>query len=182
MFTGESDLLFYTFNHFNMPQIYHEVIIGAPAENIYHAITSQEGLSAWWTPDTTATAEPGSIARFGFGPDYFKEMKIVELKPFQQVKWVCRQGASEWIGTDISFDLQSGDKETLLNDHPEVKGQVERQVNRNATLLVFRHSNWKDYTPMFAECNYTWGQFLRSLKLYGETGNGRPWPQQHYGT
>lgn len=42
------------------------------------------------------------------------------------------------------------------------------------TWLVFHHDDWKDYTPMFAECSYTWGQFLRSLNLFCETGKGRP--------
>ena len=37
----------------------------------------------------------------------------------------------------------------------------------------------QEYTNMYAECNYTWGQFLRSLKLLCETGKGRPYPYQH---
>jgi uncharacterized protein YndB with AHSA1/START domain len=163
-----------------MPNIRHEVLIGAPAEKIYSAITSQEGLSAWWTPDTKANSERNSVARFAFGPAYFKEMKIAELRPSGQVKWICTAGADEWIGTTISFELQPGDKETLLTSHPEAKDQIQQQRNGNkGTLLIFHHDDWKEYTPMFAECNYTWGQFLRSLKLLCETGQGRPWPNQH---
>jgi uncharacterized protein YndB with AHSA1/START domain len=141
-----------------MPNIRHELLIGAPAEKIYNAITNQEGLSAWWTPDTKAKSECNSVARFAFGPEYFKEMKIAELQPSGLVKWICITGDDEWLGTTISFELQTGDKETLL---------------------IFHHDDWKEYTPMFAECNYTWGQFLRSLKLLCETGKGRPWPNQH---
>lgn len=163
-----------------MPNIHHELLIAAPAEKIYNAITSQEGLSAWWTPGTNAKPELNSVARFPFGPDYFKEMKIVELKPSEQVKWNCIKGDSEWIGTAISFKLEAGDKKNLLNFHPEAAGQVQQQRNHDkGTLLIFHHDDWKEYTPMFAECNYTWGQFLRSLKLLCETGKGRPWPNQH---
>jgi uncharacterized protein YndB with AHSA1/START domain len=163
-----------------MPDIHHELLIAAPAEKIYHAITSREGLSAWWTPGANAKPEIGSVARFSFGPDYFKEMKIVELKPFTWVKWTCIAGAGEWVGTAISFQLHSGDKGTLLDFHPEVLGQMQQQGNfGHGVLLVFHHDDWKGYTPMFAECNYTWGQFLRSLKLFCETGKGRPWPIQH---
>lgn len=159
-----------------MPNIHHQLLIGAPVEKVYHAITSQEGLSAWWTPDAKAKAEVDSIARFPFGPEYFKEMKITELKPFELVKWNCIAGAEEWIGTDLSFKLEPGDQDS----HPEMKGQVEQQKNsENSTLLIFHHDHWKEYTPMFAECSYTWGQFLRSLKLLCETGKGRPWPYQH---
>ena len=139
-----------------MPNIHHELVIGASAVSVYSAITTQEGLSAWWTPDTKFKAQLNSIARFGFGPDYFKEMKIVELVPSKQVKWICRKGAIEWIGTIISFELETGDQDSLLNSHPELKGQLEQERNgEEETLLIFHHDDWKTYSPMYAECNYT---------------------------
>jgi uncharacterized protein YndB with AHSA1/START domain len=163
-----------------MPNIRHELVIGAPAEKVYHALTRQEELSAWWSPDTTAIAETGSIARFAFGPAYFKEMKITALRPSEFVEWNCIAGANEWVGTTLSFTMKGGDKQGLLNTHPEITDQLQQQSKSNhVTLLMLRHENWKDYTPMYAECNYTWGQFLRSLKLFCETGKGTPWPSQH---
>ncbi|HYG00804.1 MAG TPA: SRPBCC domain-containing protein [Chryseosolibacter sp.] len=163
-----------------MPNIHHAVVIVADAEKVYRAITSEEGLSAWWTPYTKATPEPGSISRFNFGQDYFKEMKITEMTPNEHVQWACLKGADEWIGTTISFILNEGDKKDLLYLHPEATDQILQNVkDGNATLLTMHHGNWRQYSPMFAECNYTWGQFLRSLKLYCETGNGQPWPGQH---
>jgi uncharacterized protein YndB with AHSA1/START domain len=164
-----------------MPEDWTEyLLIGSPAEKIYSAITSQEGLSAWWTPGAKAKPQRNSVVRFAFGPDYFKEMKITELEPAKQVKWTCVTGADEWIGTNIVFKLQPGDKEPLLRAHPEMEDQIqqERSVNKG-TLSIFHHDGWKEYTPMFAECNYTWGRFLRSLKLLCETDKGRPWPHQH---
>lgn len=163
-----------------MPHIRHELVIGASAKKIYDAITSQEGLSAWWTANTMAVPEIDSIARFGFGEEYFKKMKILELQSSRRVRWQCIAGAEEWIGTAISFELESGEKETLLNFHPELKDQIQQQQNSDEqTLVIFRHDDWKEYTKMFAECNYTWGRFLRSLKLFCETGKGLPWPNQH---
>ena len=163
-----------------MPNIHHELLVGAPPEKVYSAITTREGLSGWWTPGTIAKPQLDSVARFPFGPEYFKEMKIMELKASERVKWTCIAGADEWKGTTISFELQPGDKRTLLNSHPEVKDQIQQQRNFDSgALLIFRHDDWKGYTPMFAECNYTWGQFLRSLKLLCETGQGLPWPNQH---
>lgn len=163
-----------------MPNIRHEVLIVASVEKIYGAITSQEGLSAWWTPDTKAKPELDSISRFTFGSGYFKEMKIIELVPYNQVKWLCVTGAAEWLGTSLSFTLQPGDKDSLSKSHPEAKDQIHQgMIGETATILALHHDSWKDYTPMFADCNYTWGQFLRSLKLFCETGKGQPWPNQH---
>lgn len=163
-----------------MPNIHHEVLIAAPAENVYHALTTQEGLSGWWTPQTTAVPEVGTVARFAFGSNYFKEMKIVDLRPFERVGWRCVAGAEEWIGTTLSFQLQSGDEKHLLGVHPEAAGQIQQKVNDGlSTILTLRHDSWAGYSPMFAECSYTWAQFLRSLKWFCETGTGRPWPHQH---
>lgn len=163
-----------------MPNIHQELIIESSAEKIYDAITTAEGLSGWWTPGSIAIAETGSIAKFPFGPIYHKEMKIEELSPFKRVKWKCTAGAEEWIGTSLSFTIHPGNNKTMLNERPEILGQLQQQKDfEKGALLVFHHNDWKEYTPMFAECSYTWGQFLRSLKLYCETGKGRPWPYQH---
>jgi hypothetical protein len=50
-----------------MPDIRHELTIGTPARNVRAAITSQQGLSSWWTPDVNTNGVPDSIAIFGFG-------------------------------------------------------------------------------------------------------------------
>ena len=163
-----------------MPNIHQQLIIEAPVEKVYQALTTQDGLIAWWTPGVTAKTEVNSIARFPFGKGYHKEMKIVDLKPNELVKWHCLQGDPEWIGTTLSFQMEAGDSQELLRVHPEMQGQVEQMSKKDkATLLSFHHDDWKAYTPMFAECSYTWGRFLRGLKLFCETGKGLPWPGQH---
>jgi uncharacterized protein YndB with AHSA1/START domain len=163
-----------------MPNIHNAVLIGSSIEKVYESITSSEGLSAWWTPNAKTTVEINSVASFPFGNDYIKEMKITELKPFESVKWACIKGTDEWIGTNISFKLLTADKKTLLDLYPDISGQVEQLTTDQGTLLIFNHNDWKEYTLMFAECSYTWGQFLKSLKLYCETGKGKPYPNQHY--
>ncbi len=141
-----------------MKSIYHRLLIEAPAEKVYEALTTQEGLSGWWTPDTKAKPEVNSISRFAFGPDYFKEMKITELTPFSSVKWLCLKGYEDWVGTTLSFELQPHDK---------------------GTSLLLQHEGWKAYTPEVASCSYDWALFLRSLKFLCETGQGFPYPDFH---
>ncbi|TLX25403.1 SRPBCC domain-containing protein [Chryseobacterium indologenes] len=162
-----------------MPNINHAVLIGSSAERVYHAITNQEQLSKWWTAGAKVVATLNSIAYFPFGNGYSKEMVVTELKPFETVRWYCIKGADEWIGTDVLFQLIPGNKESMLSLYPEISGQIEQMKTEDATLVIFRHSNWKSETLMFAECNYTWGRFLRSLQLLCETGKGHPWPHQH---
>lgn len=136
--------------------IFHRLLIEAPVEKVYHAITTQQGLAGWWTPDTIAKPEIGSISRFAFGPAYFKEMEITDLKPYSLVKWRCIKGFDDWMGTTLTFELE-----------PHQKGCV----------LLFHHDGWEAYTPEFASCSFDWALFFRSLKFLCETGKGFPYPE-----
>lgn len=139
----------------NSKSIHHRLLIEAPVEKVYKALTTQEGLAGWWTPDTVAKPEVGSILRFAFGSDYFKEMKVEELKPYSKVKWLCVKAYEDWIGTTLTFELD-----------PHHKG----------CMLFFHHDGWENYTPEFASCSYDWALFFRSLKFLCETGQGFPYP------
>lgn len=141
--------------HAGLKCICHRLLIQAPAEKVYEALTTQKGLAGWWTPETKAKPEPGTIARFDFGPDYFKEMEILELRPYSHVKWLCLKAQEEWIGTTLSFVLE-----------PHARG----------TVLNFRHDGWKEYTPEFSACSFAWALFFRSLRSLCETGKGFPYP------
>ena len=129
------------------------VRIQSSTEKVYSALTTQEGLAAWWTPDVVAQPKEASVSIFKFGPSYSKEIKIEKLVPNLEVKWKCIAATEEWVGTDIRFYLR-----------PYEKG----------TMLFFEHNNWRNFTEMFSQCSFDWAMFLRSLKLYCETGTGKP--------
>jgi uncharacterized protein YndB with AHSA1/START domain len=163
-----------------MPDIRQNLFIAAPINTVFNAITTQEGLSGWWTPKVTASPMQGSVAYFGFGPSYIKEMLIEELAPLETLRWRCVAGTEEWVGTVLTFQLTGGSRTALMQSHPEARGQIEQAGDFDTgTVLNFAHADWRDATAMFAECSYTWGRFLRSLKLLCETGQGRPSPQEH---
>lgn len=163
-----------------MPNIRLEVLIAAPAAKVFDAISTKESLSSWWTPETRATAAIGTVARLNFGDDYFKEMRVTRLTPVTEVAWECIAGVDEWVGTTLRFELDEGEKEHIEKTHPEIADQLGQQgAFARSTVLAFSHDSWRKETPMFAECNYTWGRFLRGLKTYCETGKGLPWPKQH---
>ena len=135
-----------------MPEIKHNVIIKAIPEKVYEAITTQEGLANWWAKQTIAKPEVGFVNIFTFGT-FRNEMKVTILNPNEKVEWKCINSIEEWIDTNILFDLE------------EKEGR---------TLLRFTHSGWRAVTDTFAGCNYDWGRFMTSLKLFCETGTGTP--------
>ena len=137
-----------------MADIIHEVTIDSDMEKIYKAVTEKKGLASWWTQDTKAEVNVGSTSEFGFmGHQAVFFMKIVELKPFTAVKWKCENGMPEWVGTELSFELK----------------KVE-----SGNMLRFTQSGFKSTDGGYASVNYTWGQYLASLKKYMETGTGDP--------
>lgn len=136
--------------------IRHRLLIKVPVEIVYEALTTQKGLAGWWTPDTIAKPELGATLRFAFGPEYYKEMKVTELKPYSSVKWLCLKAYDEWIGTTLSFKLEAHSK---------------------GCILTFNHAGWKAYSPEFESCSYDWALFFRSLKFLCETGKGFPYPE-----
>lgn len=135
-----------------MPEIRHNVIIKTTPEKVYEAITTQEGLANWWAKQTIAKPEVGFVNIFTFGT-FRNEMKVIILNPNKKVEWKCINSIEEWIDTNISFDLE------------EKEGH---------TLLRFTQSGWRAVTDTFAGCNYDWGRFMTSLKLFCETGTGTP--------
>jgi len=133
--------------------IKHYLVIKSSAEVIYKALTEQNGLASWWTDDTTAKPVKGFTIDFIFGEAYHNKMLITNLVADKIVAWECTLGDPEWIGTKFKFSIEPREENTVLR---------------------FTHSDWREETNFFASCNYHWGYYLRSLKLYCETGEGTP--------
>src|SRR5258706_3397470 len=125
-----------------MTEIRHNVVIKTAPENVYKAITTQEGLANWWAKQTTAKPQVGFINTFIFGESR-NEMKVTVLNPNKKVEWHCIDSIEEWIDTNISFDLEEKDGRTILR---------------------FTHAGWQAVTDTFADCNYNWAKFMFSLK------------------
>ena len=139
-----------------MPDILHRVGIKSPSpDGTYSALTTCEGLSAWWTDNTKGESKVGGVLKFRFGERGSFDMKVLELKPSQRVLWQVIDGPEEWIGTKVSFDLkQDGDY----------------------TIVLFKHQGWKEPVEFMYHCSTKWSIFLMSLKSLVETGKGQPSP------
>jgi uncharacterized protein YndB with AHSA1/START domain len=69
-----------------MADINHQVGIKAPPEKIFELLSTDSGLSQWWTNDVSGAGEVGSVIAFRFGgggPDF----SVAELVPNRLVRW-----------------------------------------------------------------------------------------------
>lgn len=139
-----------------MNGIFHRVVIQAKPNAVYNALTTDKGLSNWWTK-SDAQPKVDTTARFYFeGVCPPIEMKIDKLENNKHVKWQCIAGPDDWINSNILFDIQPGDADD--------------------SVVLFRHADWKQESEFTAHCSMKWATFLCSLKDLMETGIGRPFP------
>ena len=121
-----------------MPDILHKVGIKSSSLNdVYRALTTVEGLSAWWTNNTQGESKVGGVLQFHFGAGGF-DTKALELHPAERVLWQVVDGPEEWISTKINFKLkQEGDW----------------------TIVLFKHQGRKEPVEFMHHCGTKWGAF-----------------------
>ncbi len=138
-----------------MVDILHRVGIKSSVTEVYTALTTPEGLSAWWTTNTQGKGnDTGGVLQFRFDAGGF-DMKVLELDPGKRVLWEVVDGPEEWVGTHVDWDLSQVD---------------------DYTVVLFKHQGWKEPVEFMHHCSTKWAIFLMSLKSLIETGKGAPEP------
>lgn len=141
---------------YEMATIRHRVGIAAPQACVYEALTTTDGLSRWWTHGVDGDPHLGGTLRFFFDrPEPDGVMEISDLTPTHHVEWHCVQGADEWVGTTLTFDL------TSLEDE---------------TVLLFTHAGWREPGEVMHHCSTKWASYLLGLKAWLEGGEATPYP------
>jgi uncharacterized protein YndB with AHSA1/START domain len=138
-----------------MSNILHRVGIRSSVSDAYRALTTLQGLAGWWTTDTRGSSEVGGEVEFRFGTKGRIDMKVIELDPGKRVLWQVVGGPDDWIGSNVSFELeQEGEQTTVL----------------------FKHQGWKEQSEFMHHCSTKWATFLLSLKSFVESGKGKAFP------
>lgn len=139
-----------------MPDILHRIGTTTTPDKVYDALTTVDGLAAWWTADTHGDAAPGGTIQFRFGDAGGFDMKVLDQRPNERVAWEVTEGPEEWIGTHVSFDLAQED---------------------GYTIVLFKHEGWREPVDFMSHCSTKWATFLMSMKQLVETGAGAPHPE-----
>jgi hypothetical protein len=138
-----------------MTDIHHRVGVRSPSTDaVYTALSTLDGLSGWWTRDTTGDPAVGGTIEFRFGEDGF-DMEVIESTQGEHVRWSVTAGPPEWIGTTVDWRLSWSD---------------------GFTIVRFIHEGWAEPVEFMAHCSTKWAVFLLSLKALVETGSGCPAP------
>lgn len=155
------DEILSTTKHYNMADIIHRIGIRKSRKEVFHALSTIQGLAGWWTEETEGEEEVGGKIEFTFRTDTGEVkgkmvMQVEKLDADVLVGWRCVDGPPEWIGTELTFDISEQD------------GQ---------SIVLFGHRKWKEANDFMAHCSMKWAVFLLSLREYVETRKGRPSPK-----
>jgi uncharacterized protein YndB with AHSA1/START domain len=136
-----------------MTAILMQMDVDAPADRIWQALTSPEGLRSWWTSRAEVDTADG-VSRFSF-PDapVTWDLRTDEADEGRHLRWRCVGGPPPWVDTDVVFDLSETDGRTLVR---------------------FDHTGWRDDEEMVRIVTFGWGQILPRLKQHSETGDRVP--------
>jgi uncharacterized protein YndB with AHSA1/START domain len=133
--------------------IVHSINIATTPDRLYEAITTPKGLAGWWTPKVKVEQAVGAINEFHFD-GLVVTFRVDKLEPGSHVAWSSMQVLPGWEETQVLFDIvPDGDT-----------------VN-----LRFSQTGFASQDGGFGVTSYSWAQFIRSIKLLLETGEGEPY-------
>ena len=128
--------------------------VDAEPKLVYDALSTSECVNGWWSDHTEGPSGVGSTMKVAFpdAPITF-DFEVVEERPGEMVAWKCLSGPPEWVGTDITFDIQTDD---------------------GNTSVLFAHDGWATTGDSFPFIAYSWAQILPRLKKLTESGESDP--------
>lgn len=107
-----------------MADILHRLRVNAPPADVFRTLVDQDFLR-------------GALHEIALAP--------VVARPGAMLAWRCVDGPAEWVGTEISFELQpcSG-----------------------GTIVRFSHRHWRTPSDVMAECATAWARVLLRLEAW----------------
>jgi uncharacterized protein YndB with AHSA1/START domain len=149
-----------------MATIHHELVINAPVERVYEALSSADQIGTWWDKQTAVPTDHGLVLEHNPGAEHgVVKLKVVKLVPHQRVEWECisvhskTSPASAWTGTHFIFELAERKDSSGVGRH-----------RARTTTIDFQQTGYDERSQYFEANRAAWGDVLRNLKRVVESG------------
>lgn len=129
--------------------IYHDLIIEAPAETVFKAISEPKHLVNWWPLKCTGEPELGSEYNFYFAPEYDWYGKVSKIIPNRVFQIKMTKSEPNWDPTTFGFEMSEEEEKVFLS---------------------FTHLDWPERNSHFRIASFCWAMLLKGLKDYAEKG------------
>jgi uncharacterized protein YndB with AHSA1/START domain len=131
------------------------VRVEATPDALFDALTTADGLTAWWTPAAGSGETDGRLEFFMSAPEPLV-VHVDEARRPNAVQWTVTECSFEpdWVGTRPTFTITP--------------------VDGDACELEFVHVGLTSELDCIDMCTAGWNHYLASLRDYVETGHGSP--------
>ncbi len=140
-----------------MPDILQDLPIRATLEAVFAAVSTPEGLDAWWTASSKGKPALGSTYDLDFGPGYQWQGLVTQLAPPTRFELTISRADTDWTGTVVGFTLT-----------PAAGG----------TQVQFSHRGWPRENGHYRVSCHCWALYLRLLRRHLEAGELVPYKER----
>jgi uncharacterized protein YndB with AHSA1/START domain len=137
-----------------LADIYQDFPIQASPGQVFQAVTTPQGLDAWWTKRSAGKPVEGAGYNLWFGPEYDWQARVTRLVTGSEFELQMTRADADWMGTRVGFRLQAKDE---------------------ATWVSFRHTCWPSVNDHYRISCHCWALYLRILRRYIEHGEFVPY-------
>ena len=139
-----------------MADMHHLIQIdGVDAPAAYAALTTQDGITGWWTSRALVSgADVGDLLEMSF-PDapVTWDMRVTIADEPARVEWECVGGPPGWPGTRVTWVVEKTD---------------------TGAIVRLDHVGFPAVDDTFRIVTVGWAQMLLSLKAHLESGRRKP--------
>jgi uncharacterized protein YndB with AHSA1/START domain len=139
-----------------MAEMHHLMQIdGVDAAAAYTALTTQDGITGWWTSRAAVSgSEVGDRLSMSF-PDapVTWDMTVATADRPARVEWDCTGGPPGWLGTRVTWAIEPTD---------------------TGVVVRLDHTRFAEVDDMFRIVTVGWAQMLRSLRDHLASGVRKP--------
>lgn len=140
-----------------MADITHLFYIHAPADKIFDAISTPEGMNTWWTKRASGKPMQGAKYTLWFGPEHDWRAVVTRCVRNAEFELEMTHTDEDWQGTRLGFALQERDE---------------------GTQIRFYHLGWPEANDHYQISCFCWAMYLRLMRKYVETGEVVPYEKR----
>jgi len=137
-----------------MAEILNDFPVKATAANVFQAVSTPQGLDAWWTLRSSGQAATGNEYELWFGPKHDWRAVVAHCVADREFELQLTDADPDWVGTHVGFVLAE---------------------NAGVTEVRFYHRGWPEANEHYRISCYCWPMYLRLLRRYLEHGEIVPY-------
>lgn len=134
-----------------------EFPIKASGERVFQAVSTPQGLDAWWTKRSAGEPTLGGVYDLDFGPGHVWKARVTKCVAAREFELQLGESHPDWEHTRVGFQL------THVN---------------GTTTMRFHHTGWPSANDHWRVSVYCWAMYLRIMRRHIEHDESVPFEQR----